>query len=555
MNTTRRAWMQAAAAAPMLAADASPFDLETTAVRNHDKGVENLLRIQITESGHPHRGSWPDAFGIHYPASPAASSDTFTAAFLHSKSKFHKSPLMLERMKLGIDYAVSTMTPDGNIHLPFTNFNSPPDTAFAVWGAGNAACLAKKHGSREILQILDPFLTRAKRGLLKGGMHTPNHRWVACSAMALLNEANPDPAFLKRIDQWLAEGIDIDEDGQYDERSIIGYNVIVDRSLVIMADKLKRPELLEPLRKNLDAAFYLMHPGDEMVTEISHRQDRNAIGNIGVYWFPMHYMATRDNNPRYAWVAQKYAPTHAALSMLMSYPNMLKPLPAPEAPPENYAKEFKALEIVRIRRGHKSATIMLRGDSRFLMLRSGDAVVGALRFASAFFGKAQFIPRTWSKSGNSYVLKHELTGPYYQPLNPPHRVKAGEWNETRPERQRTEVCHLEQMATVTETEKGFRVRIQAHGTDNVPLAIEISARDKDQLNVGQLAAAPQAPGAWILGKGTGSIKSAKHEVRFGLGVEAHQYTQVRGAEPMMPGHSVYLTGFTPFDHTIEFECL
>ncbi len=547
--------MQAAAAAPLLAADASNADLETMAAQRHDKGVENLLKIQITEPGHPHRGSWPDAYGIHYPASPAASSDTFTAAFLHPKSKFHKNPLMLERMKLGIDYAVSTMTPDGNLNLPFTNFNSPPDTAFAVWGAGNAGCLAKKYGSREILQILDPFLTRAKRGLLKGGVHTPNHRWVACSAMTLLHEINPDPAFVKRINQWLAEGIDIDEDGQYDERSIIGYNVIVDRSLVILADKLKRTELLEPLRKNLDAAFYLMHPGDEMVTEISHRQDRNAIGNIGVYWFPMHYMATRDNNPRYAWVAQKYAPTYAALSMLMSYPNMLKPLPKPEEPPADYSKEFKALEIVRIRRGHKSATIMLKGDSRFLMLRSGDAVVGAVRFASAFFGKAQFIPRSWSKVGNSYVLKQELSGPYFQPLNPPHRVKAGEWTETRPERQRTEVCHLEQIATITETEKGFRVRIQAHGTDTVPLAIEISARDKNQIGLDGLAAAPQAPGAWIMGKGTGVIKGSGNEVRFGPGCEAHQYTQVRGAEPMMPGNSIYLTGFTPFDHTIEFECL
>ena len=110
MKPTRRAWMQAAAAAPLLAADASHFDLESTAVQNHDKGVENLLRIQITERGHPHRGSWPDAFGIHYPASPAASSDIFTAAFLHPKSKFHKSPLMLERMKLGIDYAVDAGT-------------------------------------------------------------------------------------------------------------------------------------------------------------------------------------------------------------------------------------------------------------------------------------------------------------------------------------------------------------------------------------------------------------------------------------------------------------
>jgi hypothetical protein len=28
---------------------------------------------------------------------------------------------------------------------------------------------------------------------------------------------------------------------------------------------------------------------------------------------------------------------------------------------------------------------------------------------------------------------------------------------------------------------------------------------------------------------------------------------VRGAQPKMPGASVYVTGFTPFDHTLDFE--
>jgi hypothetical protein len=42
-------------------------------------------------------------------------------------------------------------------------------------------------------------------------------------------------------------------------------------------------------------------------------------------------------------------------------------------------------------------------------------------------------------------------------------------------------------------------------------------------------------------------------VRFGPGLRQHIYTQVRGAEPKLPGTSVYLCGYTPFDHTLTFE--
>jgi hypothetical protein len=35
---------------------------------------------------------------------------------------------------------------------------------------------------------------------------------------------------------------------------------------------------------------------------------------------------------------------------------------------------------------------------------------------------------------------------------------------------------------------------------------------------------------------------------------ANNYAQVRGALPKQQSPSIYVTGFTPFDHTLEFEC-
>jgi hypothetical protein len=529
-------------------------DLEAAALKRHDKAADRLLKLQITDPASPHRGGFPDAYGLFHPGSAGGMVSVCNAAFLHPKSRFSGDPLMIERLKLAIDYMQRSQSADGNLDNPITNFNSPPDTAFAVQGVAAAANIARQRNHLEILGLLEPFLKNGARGLIKGGMHTPNHRWVMCAAMAQIHELFPDPALVRRIDQWLAEGIDIDEDGQFDERSILTYNPITDRALLLTSIKLNRPALLDPVRKNLDCAFYLMHPGGEMVTGISRRQDRNQRGNIGVYWMPMHYLALRDGNPLYAAVAHKYASEQASLPVLMEYPEMLKPLPAPAPLPDNYEKVFPALNIARIRRGLTSATLLLGGDSRFFMLRRGDCVVNAVRFASAFFGKAQFIPQSWRKEGASYLLHQSLSGPYFQPLDPPRRIKALEWEETRPERARSEIGFLNQAAAITETEKGFLVRIQSSGTNGVPVAIEVSVRGQEGLEMDGLLRAPDIVDGFLLPAGEATIRTGGHQIRFGPGKQANSYTQVRGAEPKLPGGSVYITGFTPFDHTLEFVC-
>ena len=57
----------------------------------------------------------------------------------------------------------------------------------------------------------------------------------------------------------------------------------------------------------------------------------------------------------------------------------------------------------------------------------------------------------------------------------------------------------------------------------------------------------------LLAGGTGVYRAGKNFIRFGPGAAPHQYTELRGAEPKLPGQSVYITGFTPFDHTITLE--
>jgi hypothetical protein len=518
------------------------------AVARNDAAARRLLDAQVTDSASRWRGSVLDQYRLHTAGSAAGVIETLAASFLHPRSRFHHDGVLLERIRLAAGFLERSQSPEGNIDLLITNFNSPPDTGFVAHAVATAAAIGRMHGTPEIARALQPFLVKAAGGMAIGGVHTPNHRWVVCSALAQVNDLFPDARYLRRIDEWLAEGIDIDGDGQYTERSTLTYNVVTDRALVVMAAKLGRPALLEPVRRHLRALTYLLHADGEVVTEISRRQDQYTRGTVSGYWFPLRYLAIVDRDGQFATLAGR-ASDGARLSALLEYPELSQPLPASQPLPEDFEKPFPHVGIARIRRGPLSSTLILGGSSRLFTLRHGEAVLEGVRFATSFFGKGQFVPDSAAKRGDIYEFRQLLDAPYYQPLARPITPEA--WGPTRDERRRTEINRLEQRADITEIRNGFRVRVRASGTNGVPLAIEIGFRDGGQLE--GCREVPGDPGSFLLERGSGVYRAGRSEIRFGPGDAPHQYIQLRGAEPKLPGQRVYITGFTPFDHTVTFE--
>lgn len=514
----------------------------------HDAGVEGLLKRQTRDAGSRWHGGLPDADGLHSGGPAASLFHAFAIAYMMPGSKHHRSPELLDRMKLAVDFLKRHQSPDGNISLLVTNFNSPPDSAFATWGAAQAAFIARQKRFAEIEKLIEPVLRGMGAGMAKGGIHTPNHRWVVSSALAQIHALYPDPRYIQRIDEWLAEGIDIDADGQYTERSTVTYNGITNRAFTILALKLKRPELLDPVRKNLESMMYLLHPGNECVTDISRRQDQYTRGGMQNYALALRYLALKDGNGMYETLSRQFAPS---LGDLIEYPELSAPGPAPRPVPDNYEKIFPVLETVRIRRRNASITIRLAGTDRFLSVRYGSAVIEAIRFASAFFGKAQFIPASGAKRGDSFVLEQQLLAPYWQPLKPARSVGTEEWEQARKDRKQTEICTLKCTATITEIRNGLRLRIQATGTDDVPLAVELGLREELAIDGAEkharVAEAYLAAGSEVI------LKSGSDGIRVRGLSHDHKYVAVRGAAAKLPGPCLFSTGYTPFDQTIEFS--
>ncbi len=528
--------------------------IDTAIVARNDEVVANYLERQNLDESSRWYGAIPDATGLHNPGSAAGILLRGSASYHHPDSRYHEDAELRERIRVAAAHLERAQTPDGNIDLLTTNFNSPPDLGFVIHNVGIAATIARENSDDELLRWMETFLRNAGRGLSKGGVHTPNHRWVVSAALAHVNAIYPDEAYVRRIDQWLAEGIDIDADGQYSERSTTVYNAVTDNALVEIALRLGRQELLEPVRRNLESMLYLLHPNYEVVTEISRRQDRDTIGTMSRYWLTLRYMARQDQDGRFQTLLDTLEPENASLAHLMAYAELSAEPPAPAPVPDNYERYFAVTDFVHIRRGDVSTSITPTGSSRFFAIRHGEAVIGGVRFAAAFFGKGQFVPDSGSKQGDVYHMEQALDAAYYQPFVPTREQPVGTdaWYEMRPGREATEVNRIRYQADVRELSDGFDVRIRAEGTDNVPIAVEINLREGGSLE--GVEPVPNLADTYLLPAGAEAVYTRGGDrLRFGPGMAETQYTEVRGAQPKLPGPCVYLTGFTPFDHTLRIR--
>ena len=101
-----------------------------------------------------------------------------------------------------------------------------------------------------------------------------------------------------------------------------------------------------------------------------------------------------------------------------------------------------------------------------------------------------------------------------------------------------------------ETPHGFEITVSAKGTDNVPLVIEINLREDGQLT--GVMSAGDADICFLPENPFAEYRMGEDVIQFGPGRCEHRWTALRGAEPKLSGPSVYITGYTPFEHTVTF---
>ncbi|MCQ9178499.1 hypothetical protein KMT30_05535 [Streptomyces sp. IBSBF 2953] len=492
---------------------------------------------------------------------------TLVAAYLSPDSALHGSNRAVAAATTQLRALRAVQTPTG-LFAGGDNVQSPPDSAFTVNDVCDAYVLAAGAGPelREVTDGLARIARAASGSLLTGGVHTPNHRWELSAALARLHRSFPDDRLLHRVEEWLAEGVDIDAEGLYSERSALYASHVTNPSLLLLAEVLDRADLRDAVERNLTATLDLIRPDGTVETVHSRRQDQRLPFPLWPYLPHYRLLAIRTGRGDFARAARLAAadgiddPDLLARTLLT--PELCRALPAPDAerlprdrylPTARLAAHASATAHTVVYGGsdvpeHRRIRSGLACNPTFLRLFAGAAVLDAVRLSRGFFDLGPFRADGMERlADHRYRLTGTLTAAYYQPL-PIHRrrddgayrlVDEGRFSAAMafPDRPQDEVSHTTRVE-VDLRDEGADLRIDIGGPP-VPWSLELTFRPGGEPQ----GAVPLGDGRWCLTTEPMTYRVGDDEIRVEAAVE-------RGGPLAGPDRSDVLRYDPGQDHTV-----
>ena len=526
--------------------------------------VESILPCQIMD---PSRDDYGGFFidGVATPTSVNMVAP-LGHAYLLKGGKYYQNEEILKRILAIATFGRKIRRESGCFDLITTNFDSSPDTGFLVMAIApvvRAARQAKTYGDKgaeKIVEELGEIIQTAVPGMITGGFHTPNHRWVLVGALSQALELFPNLDGMGTIEKYLAETIDINTDGEYIERSAGVYNAICNRSLRLAADALGRPELLEPVRRNLDLSYHMLNADGTVVTSFSRRQDHGTRVVPGNMVDTYYYMARRDKNGFYAAVADwLYSTSPEAgwiLEPFLTHSNWREDNLKRDRLPKSYSKVYPTSKLWRVRRNKTSATTGA-GITTPFSIKHGQAELTSVNFCASYFSIAQFVGETFEEVNGQICMTHKSIDPdgrrpgYDMPLG--REVAFDEFYNTRKERNLYKLPPLFTTLEVKEIEEGFNLHITSTGYNRVPFQIACDFVPGGEMDFGHGAIRGKANEILLLKGGSATYHVGNDAISIGPGAYGHRFWQMRGSESTPNTFRVLITFLTPVDHTLSIK--
>jgi hypothetical protein len=440
------------------------LDIFETVLRLTDAAIPGLLAMRQTDQGHrDYKGQMSPGKGFAEPGAANSAASTLIAAYFCPESKYYKNAVVLAAAVASLEFLLACCHEDGTIDLMETNFHDSTCNAFCVQTLGYTYRLLEKEAETPLelkaKELVFLFLQTSAKAMINGGFHTPNHRWVMASALALCSNILKDTACADMAHIYLSEDVDQNEEGDYTERSAGGYDAVCNESLCIIAEELRMPELFDYVERNLEKSVYYLEPDFTVLTLASTRQDYGKDVIPVRNFFASLLLFRHDGNKTALVLATELLRLLDALELKLGPPmkrigslnhqNLLTrfllnpalgdPLPQAGTIPARYEKLFELAGIARYRHDDFSVTIV-RDNPTVLKIQNGS-LKATVRLAASFFGSCgQMKAQTINKIDGGYRCTYAAEQGYVRPVEGLHEK---DWTEIdHSARKKTHIQHL-----------------------------------------------------------------------------------------------------------------
>lgn len=483
------------------------------------------------------------------------------------QSHYYKDQQLLMPIQQALSFIEREQRPDGTFDYPSCNFLSAPDTAFCLKHLIPAYQLLLKFSDEsEHIDIKEHYFRIIKKALIgvkNGGFHTPNHRWaIAAALMQGYNIIREEPLrfeLKEKAQQYLSEGIDGNEDGEYAERSTGNYNAVVNSALITLYEETGDEVYLGYVKRNLKMMLNYFDPDDTIFTENSTRQDQGTQEYGHKYFYQFLYMADYEVLPEFDCAAhkiiadnkQRVAESPLCLFKLMLNERLITHQFEGYGFLENYRKHFTHSGVVRYRKGDFSYSI-LKGKKKFLFLKMKNRQV-VVKVGISYCDIRSFVVQEIERTKVGYQLKFKTEAWYYKPFNTEQNTSDW-WEMDHTKRDLLKNTTLEVIINIEECENGLDLKIETKGCDKIPIRVEIMVPNEGELETDGFAMEARAGEQIILKSDRIRVEYPEVCYQIGRGFGEHKFTgHYSGEEVERENFTIIMTDYTPVNRTIELR--
>jgi hypothetical protein len=533
-----------------------------------EQRVDSLLTYQVLREEDRNYGgvamrerSYPQAKSTIYRITPAI------CTYVNPESRFHENEEVRTRILLALNYIRGKQRESGCFDLENCNFDSAPDTAFCVKRLLPLYRILERYpaaGMETAKKMLREISEKALEGIADGGFHTPNHRWAIASILADGSRLFDLPYLMEKAYEYLREGIDCNEYGEYSERSAITYNAVNNAAMITLYEATGEEKYLEYVRRNLAMMLTYFEDDGSIFSENSTRQDKGAKAFPRDYFYQYLYVAARGGDPKYGRAARRIIDDNRRMN-LRKAPDCLHYIMLDDLMQQyvfdgsgfldSYERYYQASGIMRFKSGKVSYSLV-EESAKPLFFNTGSLGF-FMRGSIGYFEKRHILLDDLTPIEGGYRTTFHADGWYYLPFEQVDEEIVDFFAIDNTKRKKIIKNTVDIDIELLHREGGFDISFTSRGIDEVSVLLEWVIPSDCEVESDAFYCISQPGGTVFVRQGHVEVRRGMDRFSIGpMGVSKYILKGNYGSEPSSESDFTLGTVMTtPFKKVFEIRSL